>query len=143
MFAAAGTATSVGATAVGSLVVDAATGGLNIAATPAELALGGVLGGGIGYGLGSALDWLIDAAKNPWTGNPGEERQCNGPDGKPKQTRRYGNDGYPVTDTDWDHDHGQGQPHVHDWGRPPGGGPPTAADRGPGRPPESGDPGIP
>lgn len=31
-------------------------------------------------------------------------------------------DGYPEADTDWDQDHGQGVPHVHDRGRPSGGG---------------------
>jgi len=80
---------------------------------------------------------------NPYKGKPGSETQCHGRNGQPKQTRRYGSDGYPETDTDWDHDYGQGQPHVHDWGRPSDGGEPTNDDRSPGRPPQPGDPGIP
>ncbi|WP_240669021.1 RHS repeat-associated core domain-containing protein [Dyella sp. M7H15-1] len=47
-------------TAGGSVVVDAFTGGLNIAATPAEIAGGSAIGGGVGYLLGSALDWATD-----------------------------------------------------------------------------------
>ncbi|KHD05705.1 hypothetical protein PN36_25350 [Candidatus Thiomargarita nelsonii] len=44
----------------GSIVVDVATGGLNILATPYEVAAGATLGGAIGYGIGSILDWLLD-----------------------------------------------------------------------------------
>ncbi|WP_377161142.1 RHS repeat-associated core domain-containing protein [Roseateles sp. UC29_93] len=47
-----------GLTAAGSVVVDAATGGLNILATPAEIGAGAAVGGGIGFVLGSAADWL-------------------------------------------------------------------------------------
>ena len=53
---------AIGGTIVagGSLVVDAATGGLNILATPGEIALGSAIGGTIGYGLGGALDWMMN-----------------------------------------------------------------------------------
>jgi len=71
---------------------------------------------------------------NPLKGKPGETSTTTKPDGTPKQTREYGDDGYPKTDTDFDHDHGQGQPHTHEWGRPDDGGPPTNLDRGPGQP---------
>ena len=47
----------------GSIVVDAATGGLNILATPAEIALGMAIGGTVGYELGSAADWIYEMAK--------------------------------------------------------------------------------
>jgi|WetSurMetagenome_2_1015567.scaffolds.fasta_scaffold42444_2 RHS repeat-associated protein len=55
-------ATAIGAgagvtvVAVGSVVVDAATGGLNIAATPAELAVGASVGGVIGWGCAVVVD---------------------------------------------------------------------------------------
>ena len=75
-------------------------------------------------------------SSNPLTGTPTTETA----DGKTKQARGYGKDGYPETDVDFDHDHGQGKPHAHDWGRPPSGGPPTHNDRGPGRPVRPGDP---
>ena len=71
--------------------------------------------------------------KNPYTGAPGAPSTTYNPDGTPKQVRTYGEDGYPATDTDYNHDHGQGTPHIHDWGRPSGGGKPTKADRGPGK----------
>ncbi|WP_425470915.1 DUF637 domain-containing protein [Trinickia fusca] len=41
----------------GSLGLDAATGGLNVVATPAEVAGTSALGGAIGGAFGSALDW--------------------------------------------------------------------------------------
>jgi hypothetical protein len=82
--------------------------------------------------------------KNPFKGEPGSEQSCDNKKGNKKQTRRYGSDGYPETDTDWDHSHGGlGSPHVHDWGRPSDSGPPTRNDRGEGRLPRPGDPGIP
>ena len=62
------------------------------------------------------------------------------------QTRTYGPDGYPTTDRDWPHaDHAPpgNSDHVHDWGRPEGGGRPTNDDRGPGRDPRPGDPPAP
>jgi hypothetical protein len=45
--------------AAGSIVVDVATGGLNILATPAEIAAGAALGGAIGWGVGSILDYIF------------------------------------------------------------------------------------
>jgi RHS repeat-associated protein len=77
---------------------------------------------------------------NPFVGKPGSISVTKQPNGQPKQVRRYGRDGYPEKDVDYDHDHGQGQPHVHEWGRPSNGGPPTHVDRGIGRPPQPGDP---
>jgi RHS repeat-associated protein len=66
-WAAAGTTAGVTVTAAGSLAADAATGGLNILATPGEIALGGAVGGLVGYELGSTLDSVINF--NP--ANPG------------------------------------------------------------------------
>jgi RHS repeat-associated protein len=77
---------------------------------------------------------------NPFTGEPGSTSSTDTAAGGPKQVRQYGPDGYPETDVDYDHDHGQGQPHAHDWGRPGDGGPPTAGDRGIGRPVQPSDP---
>ena len=92
--------------------------------------------------LGALELWDRLMNKNPDTGEPGSEATCPTNSGGKKQTRRYGADGYPETDTDWD-DHGHGGPHVHDWGRPPGGGKPRAGDRShPGRDPKPGDPGF-
>ncbi len=54
----------VGVTAAGSVVVDAATGGLNILATPAELAFGAAIGGSIGYGLGSVVDRVTGSGES-------------------------------------------------------------------------------
>ncbi len=45
----------------GSLVVDAATGGVNILATPAEIAGGAAVGGAIGSGAGAFVDWVMDS----------------------------------------------------------------------------------
>lgn len=39
------------------------------------------------------------------TGEPGCDVECNNKNGNRKQTRRYGPDGFPETDTDWDHWH--------------------------------------
>jgi len=136
-----------GLTALGSVVVDTATGGLNILATPSEIGLGAALGGAIGYGVGTLADILTGnycaSRSNPFRGKPGDVSTTRRPDGTPKQVRRYGPDGYP--DTDVDHDHGDhhpdvGSPHGHDWGRPPDGGPPTDGDRGPARPLKPSDP---
>jgi hypothetical protein len=62
-YAADGAMGGFAATAVASVGVDAVTGGINVAATPGELALGSAIGGAIGYGLG----WLLDKL----TGNSG------------------------------------------------------------------------
>lgn len=111
---------------------------------------GTVIGAGIGllggYLLADQLSHLLNqmSNSNPLTGEPGSEQTCGNKKGNKKQTRRYGADGYPVTDTDWDHSHdGLGSPHAHDWGRPSDGSPPTHGDRGEGRSPVPGDPGIP
>ncbi|MCC6141994.1 MAG: hypothetical protein IT389_15420 [Nitrospira sp.] len=106
------------------------------------IAVGGIIAGGI---AGQIIADLIDSihSRNDWTGEPGSESDCLTKGGQKKQTRRYGSDGFPDVDTDWDHSHGQGKPHVHDWNRPPGGGPPTKDNRSPGRPPVPGDPGFP
>ena len=71
---------------------------------------------------------------NPLKGEPGSVSETKTRDGQPKQTREYGDDGYPNRDVD--HDHGQGQPHVHDWTRPPDRSAPTHEDRQPGRTPK-------
>ena len=42
---------------------------------------------------------------NPFTGPPGTVSTTTKPDGKVKQVRRYGPDGYPETDVDYDHPH--------------------------------------
>jgi RHS repeat-associated protein len=62
-----GAATGVGATAVASVAVDAATGGVNIAATPAELAVGGLIGAAIGRAIGTVVDQITgnDMVKSP------------------------------------------------------------------------------
>jgi RHS repeat-associated protein len=62
----------------------------------------------------------------------------------PRGSRTYGPDGYPETDRDSPHNPGHPAPgnddHVHDWTRPPDGGPPRDTERGPSRPPRRGDP---
>ena len=105
--------------------------------------VGGIVGGIIGAIVGGAIVDAIDGAieqrrNNPLTGVPGSESQTD------IQTRRYGPDGYPETDTDTGHDHnGAGNPHSHDWKRPGDGKPPTHKDRGPARPWKPGDPNPP
>jgi RHS repeat-associated protein len=81
----------------------------------------------------------IPDAYPPFRGNPGTTTVGG------KQSRRYGDDGYPGTDRDKPHGGGHDDTtgsgdHSHDWGRPPGGGPPTNEDRGPSRLPKPGDP---
>jgi RHS repeat-associated protein len=90
-----------------------------------------------------AWDWIvravkdIDASKPPFRGEPGSTWRGR------TQSRRYGPDGYPEVDRDWPHPDeagiGSGD-HVHDWGRPPDGAPPTNADRGVSRLPAPEDP---
>ena len=72
----------------------------------------------------------------PFKGEPG--KTVVGPD----QGVTYGDDGYPVRQSDKPHNEkgAGGDEHVHDWGRPEGGGPPTKDDRGPPRPHRDGDP---
>ncbi|WP_426306870.1 RHS repeat-associated core domain-containing protein [Acidovorax facilis] len=90
-------------------------------------------------------NWMSSSSSsNPMIGEPGCEVECNNKRGNRKQTRRYGPDGFPETDTDWDHWHeGLGPPHSHDWTRPADGSRPNHGDRGNGRPSVPGDPGIP
>ncbi|QTQ12781.1 hypothetical protein HRI96_11585 [Treponema parvum] len=71
---------------------------------------------------------------NPFKGKPGDTNTTYDNNGKPKQTRKYGDDGYPDIDIDYDHNHGQGQPHQYKWTRPEDGSPPTADNRQPGAP---------
>ncbi|MDH3597847.1 MAG: hypothetical protein OEM93_23675 [Rhodospirillales bacterium] len=80
---------------------------------------------------------------NPFQGEPGSTSRQETEDGTPIQDRTYGEDGYPEKDIDYDHPHEGIQPHVHDWGRPDEGGPPTHKDRSfsPPEPGEVPDPG--
>jgi hypothetical protein len=82
----------------------------------------------------SSTDSSTRSKSNPLKGEPGSVSETKTRDGQPKQTREYGDDGYPNRDVD--HDHGQGQPHVHDWTRPPEGSAPTHEDRQQGRAPK-------
>jgi hypothetical protein len=78
--------------------------------------------------------------KPPFKGEPNSTVQ--GPD----NSRTYGSDGYPLTDRDAGHQNESGigaGDHVHDWGRPANGDPPTNADRGISRLPQPGDPPVP
>jgi hypothetical protein len=83
----------------------------------------------------------------PFTEAPGNRPPFAGTPGSTVRggtgSRTYGPDGYPQTNRDLPHpdEAGTGNgDHVHDWGRPEGGGPPTDADRGPPRLPRPGDP---
>jgi len=59
-----------------SVVVDVATGGLNILATPSEIAAGSAIGASIGYGLGWALDQLYPDSPNVCTmSKPNRKKQ--------------------------------------------------------------------
>lgn len=120
-----------GAAVVGSLALDAATGGVNILATPGEVAFGIAAGGTIGGMLYDKV--YANQPKRPDKAAPGSISWVNG------QGRRFGSDGYPEVDIDLGHN-GHPNPHAHDWGRPPDGGPPTHKDRGPWRPVKEGDP---
>ena len=82
--------------------------------------------------LSSSSNNNSDGDESPlFQGSPGGRINSNDGNGRPKQDRIYGDDGYPEKDIDYDHDHGSGSPHVHD-GNGPGG-------RDPARPPESGE----
>jgi len=90
-------------------------------------------------GAEDGFDTSIEGTSNPLTGEPDSDSTCNNKKGNKKQERHYGSDGFPEYDIDYDHAHGNGSnnsgsPHVHDWGRPADGSPPTHNDRGPGRP---------
>jgi len=60
LYAGYGAVTGGTLTAAASVGLDVATGGLNILATPYEIAAGTALGGAIGYGVGSFVDWLLE-----------------------------------------------------------------------------------
>jgi RHS repeat-associated protein len=129
-----GVAAGAGITLAGSVVVDAYTGGVNIAATPAEVAVGGVIGGGIGYAAGWWADLLLGnrninkpkpfptrcesrgaGSDVPTTGAPGSSTASDNGNGT-GTIRDYGPDGKAETDYDFGHDHtGAGDPHAHDW----------------------------
>ncbi|WP_448098942.1 RHS repeat-associated core domain-containing protein [Luteibacter yeojuensis] len=65
-----GVAIGAGTVAVASIAVDAATGGINIVATPAEVAGGGIAGGFLGYQLGRAADHIMGTEEHPADANP-------------------------------------------------------------------------
>jgi RHS repeat-associated protein len=143
--------TSVSSTVFGQTTATTTTFPVFVPTTVSLLpSLGSLIGTvvrGTGFGLVVGLMLMQDgssgaarAKSNPFVGQPGTTSTIYQPDGTPKQVRRYGSDGFPETDVDYDHDHTQGKPHVHDWGRPAGGGPPTNEDRGGGRSPKPSDP---
>jgi len=47
-----------GFAAAGSLVIDAATGGVNVLATPGEIAAGAAIGAALGGSVGAFIDWM-------------------------------------------------------------------------------------
>jgi len=102
----------------------------------ADMAAGGILAAYAGYAVyqyfhaSSAVQDI--SGRPPFVGDPGSTVRG------PKQSRTYGDDGYPKTDRDVPH-HKAGD-HAHDWGRPPGGGPPTKDDRSLPRDPKPTDP---
>jgi RHS repeat-associated protein len=88
-------------------------------------------------GSPSPLSGRARCKSNPFTGIPGSVSTT------PAQDRRYGPDGYPEVDVDYGHPQHYPDidgPHAHDWGRPGDGSPPTADDRGDGRPVQPSDP---
>jgi RHS repeat-associated protein len=66
----------------GSIVVDAATGGLNLLATPIELVGGTALGGAVGYGYGSLLDWATGRTPLPYINSEGTANDAVDGEGK-------------------------------------------------------------
>ena len=64
--------------AVGSVGVDAVTGGLNILATPAEVGGGAALGAAIGYGIGDALDNIFDSRSDSKSSDSSDKPPCKG-----------------------------------------------------------------
>lgn len=105
--------------------------------------------------LGKARDWVeqvwdglfSEDVKRPdnviiTTTNPGFKGDPGTTVVGPDKGRTYGPDGYPVRESDKPHNENGpgGDEHVHDWGRPEGGGPPTKEDRGPPRPHRDFDP---
>ncbi|HEV6968649.1 RHS repeat-associated core domain-containing protein [Roseateles sp.] len=67
----AGAALGGGAVLAGSVAVDVATGGLNILATPTEVAAGTLLGGGVGYLAGSIVDGISSILESRSSGERG------------------------------------------------------------------------
>ncbi|MGM3413109.1 DUF637 domain-containing protein [Ralstonia holmesii] len=111
--AAHGAAVGGAITAAGSVVVDAATGGLNIIATPLEVAGGAALGGAAGGLFGSLLDKLasgrplfssgseVDASTGD--GNGANSGSSKGPPKLPKDTEQITNPPQaPVIPPDWE-----------------------------------------
>jgi RHS repeat-associated protein len=65
MYAGYGAVGGGAAAAVGSIAVDAATGGVNVLATPAEVAGGAALGGILGYDVGKLVDIITGNSETP------------------------------------------------------------------------------
>ncbi len=76
-----------GAVAIGgSVVVDAATGGVNILITPAEVAGGAAIGGAIGYGMGSVIDILMnEEGSDSANDDVGSGKKADGTDAQDKK----------------------------------------------------------
>jgi RHS repeat-associated protein len=113
-------------------------------------------GGGTAIGIGIGVGITVIIGIEIWIHHPSsppaatscpmaqtEKPGFTGPPGstetKPKQTRKYGPDGYPETDVDAPHGHNP-DTHAHDWDRPADGSAPTKENRGPDRPLQPGDP---
>ena len=118
-YATSGAAIGGSVVAAGSLAVDAATGGLNILATPAELGTGSALGGAIGYGVGSLLDILFNENGSAHSSqNSGSSADSNSDAGESKgfwndldkckgsKTRTNGEKGKKRRYYEWDYTHG-------------------------------------
>jgi len=99
-FAAVGAVAGAGTVTIGSVVVDATTGGVNILATPAEVAGGAALGAYIGYGAGSLLDYLYFAKGGPqnilpsWVRDRPKPGQSGKDFAKEQCDQKYGKDKY-------------------------------------------------
>ena len=114
--------------------VGAMAGAAAFAADPmllAQLICGGLFDGDGGGGVSDVPDDYP-----PFQGPPGATLRGG------KQTTTYGPDGYPSMQVEAGHGH-MPYPHTHSWGRPPGGGAPTRANRGSGIPWAEGDPPLP
>nr|WP_272898055.1 RHS repeat-associated core domain-containing protein [Beggiatoa leptomitoformis] len=108
-FAMAGTAIGTTVAIGGSIAVDAATGGLNILATPTKIAIGAAVGGTIGYGVGSIIDIIMFKDEDVPRKGPPEQWV----DGK-RRSRLYDDAGNPKVDIDQPHQ-GEKDTHVHEW----------------------------
>jgi filamentous hemagglutinin len=93
--AAAGAAAGGAVAVVGSVAVDGATGGLNIIATPAEVAGGSAFGALVGGTVGAGLDWLASSAifnqgsSDLPTDLVGEQDSKSGQQGNRQNSGRY------------------------------------------------------